>query len=73
MLANLLELLGFAAVTLAAYEWSGRVLALLVGGVLLWFIAQGLAGVKIPGPLTRLRRARNAVAARMAKRKRQAL
>lgn len=60
-MSSLLEIAGFVAITVAAYEWSGKALALFVGGVLLWFIAQGLDQVTLRPPLkTRLRWAKNA-------------
>lgn len=66
MLATTVELVGFTAITAAAYEWSGRPLAFFVAGVLLWFIAQGLSGVK---PAASLRtRAQQVIAQRKARR-----
>lgn len=69
MLATTVELVGFTAITAAAYEWSGRPLAFFVAGVLLWFIAQGLSGVK---PAAGLRaRAQRVIAERKAERQRR--
>jgi hypothetical protein len=70
MFAAVLELLGFTAITVAAYEWSGRPLAFFVAGILLWFVAQGLSGVKPAASFKA--RAQRVIAARKAERQRRA-
>lgn len=45
MLANSLELAGFASLTAAAYEWAGRPLALLTLAVALFTLALAAEGV----------------------------
>ncbi len=48
MLSTIVEALGFAALVLAAYEWSGRVAGLILLGVVFLFVGWVLEGVKLP-------------------------
>lgn len=43
-----MESLGFIALILAAYEWSGRVAALIVLGLVLLFVGWALEGIQFP-------------------------
>jgi hypothetical protein len=45
-MSDLLELLGFAALAAAGYEWSGRALCLLVIAIALFTLGLSMDGVK---------------------------